>query len=101
MVRVTTSQPRVGAVPWTSAVPWTNAGPWTLLAVGGGSMRAVLRLVDERLAEQAARNAAGCLEQRDRARREHDLTVADLRRLEQPDGQGARPERAVSQSRRR
>lgn len=45
-------------------------------------MRAVLRLVDEKLADQAARNAAKCLAQAAAARREHDLTVADLRRLE-------------------
>ena len=45
-------------------------------------MRAVLRLVDEKLADQAARNAAKCLAQAAAARREQDLTVADLRRLE-------------------
>ena len=69
-----TTQTRVGSV------------PLTLLAVGGGSMRAVLRRVDEMLADQATRNAAGCLAQQAAARRDHERTVSDLSRLERPAG---------------
>ena len=57
--------------------------PLTLLAVGGGSIGAVLRRVDEMLADQATRNAAGCLAQHAAARRDHDQTVSELSRLDQ------------------
>jgi hypothetical protein len=59
-----------------------SAVPWSLLAVGGESMRAVLRLVDGLLVDQATRNAAGCLAQADAARRDDARTLADLTRLE-------------------
>jgi len=70
MESVTTSQARVGAV------------PWTLLTVGGESVRAVLRRVDALLAEQATRNAAGCLAREAAAQRDHERTLADLTVLE-------------------
>jgi hypothetical protein len=45
-------------------------------------VRAVLRRVDSLLAEQATRNAAGCLAQEAAARRDHERTLADLTVLE-------------------
>jgi hypothetical protein len=75
---VVTTQARVSSV------------PLTLLAVGGGSMRAVLRRVDEMLADQATRNAAGCLAQQAAARRDHERTVSDLTRLERSAAQPRR-----------
>lgn len=60
--------------------PGPSPVPWRFLS--GGSVRAVLRLVDGKLADQAARNAARSLAQAAAARREQDLTVADLRWLE-------------------
>jgi hypothetical protein len=67
---VTTTEPGLGPV------------PRTLLAVGGDPVRAVLRRVDSLLAEQATRNAAGCLAQEAAARRDHERTLADLTVLE-------------------
>jgi len=72
----------VGPTQLANTIQWTSAVPRSLLTVGGGSMRAVLRRVDEMLADQATRNAAGCLAQAAADRRDQDLTVADLRRLE-------------------